>query len=219
MQIINFSCVEKLPMLLDPKQIDIQTIRPAWEEYWKECNSCKGAGSLADISKGFNNAESVICSNCNGKKAFLKMKEKPPRFKVGDNVQLFWKQRCKYKWFCSNCGNGIKEYIEKGDYSMIKRRGCGCDNQSTPFNKLLGTAKTIEVFKIEIGVMGFDDSKSGPHNEYYIRDDKVLWFSAKVEDLVKRDGFSSAEDFFQYFDSNYDLSSPKPFYVYRGKKE
>ena len=171
-------------MLLDPKQIDIQTIRPAWIETNKIMKPSLAKDSIDKLHNKFG------------------IPLKPPRFKVGEQVRLFWKQRSKYKWF-----------------RKIDGSGWGGNPDSRLFNKHLGAAEITEVFKIEMGIMEFDDSKIGPHNEYYIRDDKVLWFSAKISDLAKRDGFKSAEDFFQYFDSNYDLSSPKPFYVYRGKKE
>ena len=45
----------------------------------------------------------------------------------------------------------------------------------------------------------------------------VLLDKSVALDLAKRDGFSSAEKLFQFFDRQYDLSSPKEFYVYRWK--
>lgn len=40
-------------------------------------------------------------------------------------------------------------------------------------------------------------------------------YGIATRELVELDGFSSAEQMFDYFDKKYDLSEPKQFYVYR----
>ena len=43
---------------------------------------------------------------------------KPPRYKVGDKVRLYWKQRSKYKWFCRLCGEWV-DAQEKKLYVLV----------------------------------------------------------------------------------------------------
>ena len=120
-----------------------------------------------------------------------------PRFKVGEEVQLMWKQRSKYKWFERDSGEGYIE-LQKGFIEATT---------NVPlFNKLLGKVKITEVFKVEINrIEEFFKKK------YFIRTP----FMVSKEDLAKRDGFKSAAELFRWFDKQYNLSSPKLFYVYR----
>lgn len=201
MKIINFSVVEILPHLLNKTKT--QTIRPAWKE--------ELGNPLAD--------QDIISVNTRYKEIpYKKWNEKPPRFKVGDHVQLYWKQRGKYKWFCQACGVPAKE-----DGSKISCEHHGYDT----FNKLLGTAKITEVFKIEMYKTYFKYQVTG----------KGQWLSCDDEydlkQFAKRDGFrdgvipikagvsgsyfveTAVEQMFKTIDKMYDLSSPKTFYIYR----
>ena len=56
------------------------------------------------------------------------------------------------------------------------------------------------------GTVGYDTFYLIPGYEGYEKN---------INDLAKKDGFSSAEQMFSYFDKNYDLSSPREFHVYR----
>jgi len=135
-------------------------------------------------------------------------KEKQPRFKVGEEARLYWKQRSQYKEFCSKCGKQ-----QRDDIIVDRSFGSQCCKEFT-FNKILGEVKMTEVFKIIM----YKDKHTGKYQYEHIGklDD---WAKSirpdRQEDLAKRDGFNSAQDMFNYFDNNYDLSTPKKFYVYR----
>lgn len=138
--------------------------------------------------------------------------EKPPRFKVGEKVQIMWKQRNKCKLFCPRpnrdgtlCGMGIDV-------------GCmihGILPYDEPFPKKLGEVEITEVFKIEMS--------KGKLIKYHIQDMSIkhkhfghpTFNQAGEEELAKLDGFKSIEDMFKWFDKQYDLSTPKQFWVYR----
>ena len=124
--------------------------------------------------------------------------EKPARFKVGDKIQIMWKQRGTPKdaMFCNKCGSN-------NVVNRVMDWFCqNCYNYTNIFPKILGTATITEVFQIEMGkdyvIWGFEGEE--PLNE---------------ESLANRDGFNSAEEMFSFFDNNYNLSSPKKFWVYR----
>lgn len=121
---------------------------------------------------------------------------KPPRFKVGEKVQLMWKQRSKHNLFCGTCGYPLGN--------------CICDpkiSRKIYFNKRLGEVEITETFKIEM------------------EKDKLYWIKIKgfyqqmdfINKLTKMDGFKSADQMFEWFDNKYDLSKPKEFWVYRWK--
>ena len=247
MKIINFSVVEILPSLLDKSKT--QNIRPAWEilsprehreEHIRRCPACDKIKKRYETTGKYPtneelNSERVSISKiC--EETYKNMPEffnKPPKYKVGEKVQLFWKQRSKYKWFCKWCGGalipneegymGCKECLNAVDrdvlnkYEMYHKRG-----QTIPkaiiFNKHLGTTEITEVFKISMingGILSLKgDNSLGEYTKEFFKNDYQKQFE---KDLAKRDGFSSAEDFFQFFDKQYDLSSPKEFYVYRWK--
>ena len=197
MKTINFSVKEILPSLLDKSKE--QTIRPAWKE---ELSNKLADGDIISVNTG---SKEVPYKNWN---------EKPPRYKVGEKVKIYWNQRSKYEWFCRECGNGV--------LPITLKFGCSCkiynknkikitERMNKYFNKLLGTAKITEVFKIEIVKTNVDE------NWYNIMVNNKAMLNEEREDLAKRDGFSSAEKFFQFFDKQYDLSQPKFFWVYRWK--
>ena len=119
--------------------------------------------------------------------------EKPAKFKVGDRVKLYWKKTSKYDWFCKSCGNGVG-IMSQGRIKYF----CDCSWKNV-FEKCLGTVEITEVFKVTI-------HKSGDIRGVY-----------NIHDLITKDGFRTMIDFTNYFDENYDLSTPKPFWVYRWK--
>lgn len=166
---ISFSCVEKLPKLLDKSCC--QTIRPV------------------------------------GKR----------KFKVGDKVTLYWKQRSPYKIFCSKCGKGHEITNFDGKRWLEYNKFCEC--KSIPITKTLGTGTITEVFEIYMvkkvtpvynEVVLYN--KSGTvYNKHEIFSDSVK------NDIALRDGFNSFKEFSDYFLSHYDLNKTKSFQVIRWK--
>src|SRR3990167_10745490 len=122
MKILNFSAVEVLPALLSKAKI--QTIRPAWHED-KQLKPFADAFTKEFIKPLTSKAKLVY------------NKEKPARFKVGEQVQLMWYQRSKENHFCCFCGK--KSHI--GDRTSY----LNCITAGS-FYKLLGTATITEVF-------------------------------------------------------------------------
>jgi hypothetical protein len=188
MKPLNFTAKEVLPSLLDRSKT--QTIRLAWKEQkWTEHFKEDSNSPMLNL---IDNLKLPHYSN------------KPPRFKVGDEVKLFWNQRSKYKYFCSgkSDGNFGKEADQKYCYYCPYK-----------VNKLLGTAKITEVFEIEMGLGTYKDRE-----KYYI---EYIGQEPKSQDyynefIAQNDGFETAEDMFFYFDDKYNLNgSPKKFYVYR----
>lgn len=130
--------------------------------------------------------------------AWKNNKKKPPRFKVGDQAQLVWKPRTKYKLFCSKCGGGIDTSVCGG----IRCIG------GKEFNKKIGIIEITEVLKVII--------KKDKWLGYLIADKKYgKWADSNVNELAWLDGFKSARDMFKLFDKMYDLSHSREFYVYR----
>jgi hypothetical protein len=167
MKAISFSAVEILPALLDHSKT--QTIRPAW----KECKMC-----------------GVYLDQCPHGRV-------TSQFKIGDLVQLMWKQRTSPKdsYFCTTCGS-----IVKGGYYT-----CSCKfDIYRPFPKILGTVKLTEIFTIEMWKGNDVPLVSG----YTLKES---------EELAKRDGFKIYKEFFEYFAGRrYDwLEKPKTFEVRR----
>ena len=191
MKTINFTAKEVLPGLLD--RTKKQTIRKAWTE----CPNCNGF-KLVPLNRHIDTVDedgSCKCCNKNGNV------DKPPKHKVGDEVQLVWKSDDKGSIiYCCECGKQINSLYEDHSFS--------CGEEYETFEKNLGTAVITKVFKIEM----FKRDKA-----HYILQNKINFDKGDNNKLAKRDGFKSAEDFFEYFDKNYDLSSPKKFYVYRWK--
>ena len=181
MKILNFTAIEILPALLSKQKT--QTIRPAWKKI-----------KVTPDSK-------IISHEISGKIMHdMLFPEKPPRFKVGEQVKLLWKQRSKYGWFNKKTGEG--EHTLDVIFPQGKPLNC--------FEKILGTVKITEVFKIEMSKSPSGKSYMGPVDDCYLS-------KPQYEDLAKRDGFSSAEQMFNWFDKTYDLSQPKKFYCYRWK--
>jgi len=199
MKTINNTCLEVLPGLLDKSKT--QTIRPAW----KDCY---------DLIK----EEAINVEQSLPRPAMYKtikgtnFVEKPSKYKVGEIVKQVWNQRSKYKWFDSKTGKAIEQPeirdLRKGEDSIRLRNA---------FKKHLGNVEIIEVFKIEIykfkigfGIRNLTRYVTLSFGSPFLRE-------KQVEDLAKRDGFSTVEQMFEYLDKNYDLSTPKEFWVSRYK--
>ena len=127
-----------------------------------------------------------------------------PRFKVKEQVKLFWNQRSKYHWEKS-----LPEY-EPHLKDLIKHM-LNC-KECLKRQLVLGTAEITEVFKIEMKLTGgFGTILEKRKDGWY------AYFLNHIESLAKRDGFSSAEQLFKTIDKMYDLSQPKQFWVTRWK--
>ena len=152
-----------------------------------------------------------VIPNCEGYNIWYGKKpiKKPARFKVKEVVKLVWKQRSKYEFFDKQTGEAMGD----GKYPYLP-------SSKLMFNKLLGTVELIEVFKIE---MGLEKYENGVPSEYWIKKGRCKpyidnsLYKILFKDLAKRDGFSSAEEMFNYFDKNYNLNIARPFWVYRWK--
>ena len=207
MKILNFTVPEILPALLSKAKT--QTIRPAWKE----------KPYMVNILAGVKNPPKEIFP-------------KPARFKVGDSIKLLWNQRSKYHYFCRICGTDFDNSKSYGDYGTCKcgtriegiyianHTLAGTIQHSVCFNKLLGTGTITDVFKIEMSKGIFPKIGNGfIHNFINYIKNLEYWIKSPNKDncdkLAKLDGFSSAEEFFSYFDEHYNLSQPKNFWVYR----
>jgi len=141
-------------------------------------------------------------------------KKRQPKFKVGDLAKIMWNQRSKSNKFCRNCGTGLGN-------SVIPEPFCPKCHKPTSdfFTKTIGVVKITEVFEIEMRKLKEDTFCFIRFPTHYIEKDNVVHAliqpPEKEEELAKRDGFKSVEDMFKLFDKIYDLSTPKPFFVYR----
>jgi len=196
---LNFTCKEKLSHLLSLKKGDeLQTIRKAWKEIGAlECPDC--------------GCKDIVTPT---------LKEKPPKYKVGDIVDYGWDLKSKYEWFiyCYNCKKSAPYTYSEIDLKLLSNDGktfrgvCPVCKELPPalsFNKNLGKIKITEVFKIEMDKEGVS---------YHRNDESGISFKEYdfIKDFAIRDGFNSKEEMFNCFDKKYDLSTPKEFYVYRG---
>ena len=222
MKAINFNAIEILPALLSRKKV--QMIEPDW----KEVRCIDGLGNMQSgiDKKGFYVDGTV-------EKEHQEFIGKPPRFKVGEQVKLRWKQKSKYLWFTRNDGKGKTLWINPPD--PIPKE---------VFSSVLGTAEITEVFKIEMNkyfaqipaqmmdedsppklsthrqysrvhFKGLDwENNFRPGSELIIDNSNLVSF---CKNLAKSEGFPSVEVMFTYFDKKYDLTNPKQFWVYRWK--
>lgn len=121
-----------------------------------------------------------------------------PRFDIGELAQIQWRQRTSPKgsWFCKKCG----EMDECEHLSQIEG-----DPQSFP--KVLGVVKMVGIERNQM-VENEHNSLSISHAAGTpCRDDGFDFYA-------KPDGFSTWTEFVGYFKSNYDLSTPRPFWRY-----
>ncbi len=132
---------------------------------------------------------------------------KIPRFKVGDLVKIYWKQRTspKNSWFCSCCGE--KSELCVNDKNEPVGLMSHYDREVFPFPKLITTTKITRVDIIEMrklpkgSFMALWDS-----NKYFTDDD--------YKNVSRDDGFQSASQMFDWFNQHYDLSGGKKFVRY-----
>jgi len=187
MKQLNFTCKEKLQFLL--KKECTQTIRKAWEDHCSKKGKCSN-------------------KNVRRKGIIYQHKCKPPKFKIGDEAELFWNKDSEFKWFCKLCGKPVEK--TKGYFicrsKHLRRRGT--EEINSHFLKNLGKIKITEVFEIEMSkdkIISYELNSNVP----------ILLDRSVRDDFAKLDGFKSAKNMFAYFDKNYNLSSPKKFHVYR----
>jgi len=182
MKVLNFSAIEILPALLDKTKK--QTIRPAF------CKDCMNPEYFNNLKlKSDKRYQELIRS------------EHKARFKVGDKVQIMWKQRTSPKdaRFWGDTGEILFPLSKTGKYTL--------DILNATFGKILGQAKITEVFQIEMG-KETDDSR---------------WLmqigNKEAEEVIARkDGFKSYDFMFDWFDKKYKLDDKgKKFWVYRWK--
>jgi len=185
MKILNFTATEVLPALLDRSKT--QTIRPAWHDR---------------LAYG-EDYEAVA---------------KPARFKAGEKIKLMWKARGtpKNAMFCSGCGKmadkqerDVNEAVGwTGFVNTISPCGC-CGHFKTTylFPKILGIVVVTEVFQVR---MWINQVECG---DIFMKGKFLNRVSGK--NLAEKEGFKSAEEMFEYFDSNYNLKVPKNFWLYR----
>lgn len=194
MKILSFSAVEILPALLNRSKT--QTIRPAW------------LGQVATIMIHDNDEPPR-------KETHYEM-EKKPRFKVGEKVQLMWKQRSKSFAFCKFCGRGWKDFKNRED-KYWRTKCCDVVVNCGDFcfiDKKIGEVEITEVFEIEI--RKDQNSLHTSPTRYSIWSSNGLYNHASIP-MAKADGFKTYQDFFAWFDKAYDLTEPKKFHVYRWK--
>ena len=206
MKILNFTATEILPSLLDKSKT--QTIRPAWSKKSvitiKHKTTPKEFKKFKKILENINKNNIIVSPDYDVETLF-----KPPRFNVDQEIKLMWNQRSQYKWFCRTCG---KKVAKERDTNK-RCHNCYCEPHPSTwdkyyfnFNKTLGTAEITEVFEIEMYKSNCA-SWIKPCKGYYVPDLNI-W---------EKDGFSSEEEMFAWFDKAYDLRSPKKFHVYRWK--
>ena len=208
MKAINFSVKEILPSLLNKTKQ--QTIRPAWNDIPMDIIVSDKVEGLSFMTK--DQIQKFKVEDIISKQTHIWQISKPPRFKVGEKVKLYWNQISKHTTFCTFCGKGCTKVsdIVSDHYDCVR------ENAKT-FDKLLGTVEITEVFKIEMCKSG-TLSLATENNDALQSTLKLFRDSYDNEfniDLAKRDGFSSTEEMFKTIDDLYDLSKPKEFYCYR----
>ena len=190
MKPLNFNVKEILPSLLDHSKT--QTIRKAWEEVDKQLTDELNEKIIQKIAP-----DSRI--------AFIG--DKPPKYKVGDQVDIVWTEDNKFDGFCKICGNGIGPWTFNGKHFC-----CKCKKDTEVFSKNLGKVEIIEAFKIGIYKDMFVTKNNTPVSNIW-----GCYKKTQMDDLAKRDGFKSWVELHKVLDNLYDLNSQKPFYVYRWK--
>lgn len=178
MKAMSFGAVEILPALLSHEKV--QTIRPISKKPMKV--------------PLVGNPDNVF------------QLEMPPRFKVGDEVQIMWKMRTspKYSRFCRMCGEQI----------VPPKKVHPLSHEIMTFPKILGIVKITEVFQIEIG----RGIRTDYEERYYARlccHGGGVYDAADSSLLAWKDGFKNRAEMFKWFDEHYDLSTPKTFEVRR----
>jgi len=143
---------------------------------------------------------------------------KEPRFKVGEEAQIMWKQRTSPKdsWFCSECGALLYWGERAKDYYPLCHK-CNLPKMPTKKQKIIHEKPqrlfpklmtTVKITRVDIIEMGFKDG------EFYASWDENLDLS--LPQIIKDDGFGKVSDL-----PNYDIddiiskeSGPDKFFEY-----
>ncbi len=216
MKILSFSCVGKLPALLRwrDEKTEWQTIRPAWKDI-RGIDETK-LNHIALTSNGVEPEFEIL-------KSHHDIILKPPRFQIGERIQLYWKQRSTYHHFKKSDGIGTRFTDEVVERSRVMRVGA-----VEYFQKLLGTGPVIKIFRIEMGFeQQFPEDPCEEERDVFYIDTFENWEKSMSrthhlgtyrDELANRDGIGKGtlREFIDFFSKNYDLSTPKPFYIFRG---
>lgn len=217
MKILNFTCIEKLPSLLNKNCS--QTIRRAWKEII--------------VSKDSKKKKDKDILEITGESGLHKYKltekiDKSARYEVGEIVRIMWKQRSKFHYFCRHCGIGLGIVSPWGKCKTCKTKMIQSEGNKHWFLDRMGIIEITEVFKLTMekgeGYKILTEYSEGVHNtplgkfkrrtrSNNILKSKETW----VKELAKLDGFKSPEDMFKTIDKMYYLSSSKNFWVYKWK--
>ncbi len=140
-------------------------------------------------------------------------KQRKPYHKVGDEVRLMWKQRSKYRYFCSKCGIGCDN-----DTQQVTKN-CECITigviDKTQRNVIITEVLEIEMFR-------FEEEQETICVTYSGGEERPTMTDKDMEEIAKRDGFNSSIDMIKYFEKNYISkgdTSTKKFYVYRWRNK
>ena len=208
MKTLSFTCKpndriyleQVLPALLDRNKGS--SIRPLWKEV-------KVIDKLNLESVGMTRDMKNLQVQGTIEKSHKEFIYKKPCRKVGEQVQIMWKQRSSPKgsWFCSKCGKQIECYKSKDMTKFSYLFKCEHSKYRQMFPKILGTVEITEVFETWIEDVGreFLITQINPQRNRCL-DNK---------EIALKDGFRSAEDMFSWFNKEYDLSQPRRFAVYR----
>lgn len=193
---LNFTAKEILPSLLDKTKT--QTIRPAFKQV-DYCNASGGEFRECKVDSF------EVCDKCK-----WSYEEKPSRFKVGEQVTLYWNQRSE-----TNAILGTAEITEVFKIE-IKKHKIFDDSDDGVWYEIsfdMGWLKT------KIKNIAHQNGKDIAVYSNVENGCKVIdCFNGAdrfYKDIAKRDGFKSADKMFKWFDKKYDLSSPQEFWVYR----
>lgn len=187
------------------------------------------------ISPAWERLEDAIILQTNKKIPFYN-KTIPPPHKFGEQIEIIWNKNNKYEWFCNRHGNNIitnysnldKDFeindIQAKNFRFGKECNCTPPNiyhemdrelfDDLFFNKHLGKFIVKEVYKIEMG-KGNENINGGG---FYMFKSPVEPIEDTEDYLAKRDGFSSTEQFFDYYNKKFDLSQAKQFWITKGER-
>lgn len=195
MKVLSFNEIEFVKKILNLEKDG--SLRPAWKVVYsldKIIEAGYGDVDPSTIPKEvLSNAESLIT--------------KPPRFKIGESIQLHFKSRSPYQRFCQCHGIGFDD-----SGKLPRQWQLELDYMEYTIPKHFATAEITSVYSILV-VKGNEYSflwrlLNGEEIELTIND---------TEDFAKRDGFNSTKEFFQFFHKQYDISQPKKFWNYKFK--
>lgn len=226
MQVLNFTATEILPSLLNKEKK--QTIRASWKKpiFDENLGLCINGNPKYD-SEGEN---PII--------------DKLAQFKVGEEIKLMWNQRSKSKRFCCKCGKGddSENVLRIGFGStcckqLFFNKILGTAKVTEVFQIEMGKDETdgFYFYCEHLRKMAEKYVANAVHETkfYYVTNEcdcgatagkgmcvcqrrrSYILKEKYIEILAKDDGFKTAKDMFEWFDSHYSLDVPKKFWVYR----